>query len=103
MGINDTSNTMQKENKRLALRVYGKVHGVFFRASTVDKAKELGLNGFVQNEADGTVYIEAEGETEALRQLEQWAHQGPSQARVEKVTVEEKQGLQHFGTFEQRR
>ncbi|GHA63236.1 acylphosphatase [Pontibacter akesuensis] len=94
---------MSNNTKRIALRVHGKVQGVFFRASTQEKAKALGLTGFVQNEADGTVYVEAEGDTEALKQLEQWAHEGSTKARVEKVEVEEKEGLVGFKKFEQRR
>lgn len=94
---------MSSNIKRIALRVHGKVQGVFFRASTQQKAEELGLTGFVQNERDGTVYLEAEGDTDALKQLEQWAHQGPSSARVEKVEVAEKKDLAGFSKFEQRR
>lgn len=89
--------------KRVAMRVYGKVQGVFFRASTQEKARELSLSGFVRNEPDGSVYLEAEGEPATLKQLEQWVHQGPSRAQVEKVEVEEKEGLGKFDGFEQRR
>ncbi|PRY14795.1 acylphosphatase [Pontibacter ummariensis] len=89
--------------KHIAIRVYGKVQGVFFRASTQEQAQELGLNGFVQNEPDGTVYLEAEGDTDALKQLEQWVHQGPKRARVEKVEVRELDELEGFEGFEQRR
>ena len=89
--------------KHIAIRVHGKVHGVFFRASTQEKAKELGLMGFVQNEPDGTVYLEAEGDAEALAQLEQWTHEGPSRARVEKVEVQELGVLAGFVDFEVRR
>ncbi|EJF09060.1 MULTISPECIES: acylphosphatase [Pontibacter] len=92
-----------KDKKRVAMRIHGRVQGVFFRASTQGKALELGLYGFVQNEPDGTVYLEAEGKSEALKQLEEWAHQGPDRARVEKVEVEEKEGLRGFDRFEQRR
>ncbi|GAB3826244.1 acylphosphatase [Pontibacter rugosus] len=89
--------------KRIAMRVYGKVQGVFFRATTQEKARALGLTGFVQNELGGTVYLEAEGDVKALSQLEQWAHEGPSRASVEKVEVEEKESLLGFEEFEQRR
>lgn len=89
--------------KHISIRVHGKVQGVFFRASTQEKAQELGLTGFVKNEKDGTVYIEAEGEPEALKQLEQWTHDGPSRARVEKVDVKEIDEMVGFGKFEQRR
>jgi acylphosphatase len=94
---------MSKNMKRVSMRVHGKVQGVFFRASTQGKALELGLTGFVRNEPDGTVYLEAEGNPEALKDLEAWAHQGPDHARVEKVVVEEKEGLKGFDRFEQRR
>lgn len=89
--------------KRVSMRVHGKVQGVFFRASTQEKAEELGLTGFVQNEDDGTVYLEAEGNPSALQELEAWAHKGPEQARVEKVEVEEQEGLAEFSGFRQRR
>ncbi|GAB3541890.1 acylphosphatase [Pontibacter brevis] len=89
--------------KHIAIRVHGKVHGVFFRASTKEKAQELGLTGFVQNEEDGTVYIEAEGSPSALKQLEQWAHEGPRRAQVEKVEVKEMEGLAGFKEFKVKR
>ena len=92
-----------KDKKRVAMRIYGRVQGVFFRSSTQGKATELGLTGFVQNEPDGTVYLEAEGKPEALKELETWAHRGPDRARVEKVEVEEKEGLEGFNGFRQRR
>lgn len=85
--------------RHISIRVYGKVHGVFFRASTKEKAQELGITGFVQNKEDGTVYIEAEGDTAALKQLEQWAHEGPRMARVEKVEVKEMEALAGFKEF----
>ena len=90
-------------HKHISIRVHGKVQGVFFRASTQEKARELGLNGFVQNEDDGTVYLEAEGDTEALRKLEDWVHEGPSGARVERVDVKTTDELKGFDGFEQRR
>ncbi|TXK37778.1 acylphosphatase [Pontibacter qinzhouensis] len=83
----------------IAIRVHGKVQGVFFRESTKDKARELGLTGFVQNKPDGTVYIEAEGTPEALKQLEEWAHKGPSRARVEQVEVQQLESLTGFEQF----
>lgn len=93
----------EKAKKRVAMRVHGKVQGVFFRASTQEKAQQLGLTGFVQNEPDGTVYLEAEGEPQVLEMLEAWVRVGPRRAQVEKVEVEEKQELKGFEDFEQRR
>ena len=39
------------------IRVNGKVQGVWFRAFTRDRATELGLTGWVQNETDCSVYL----------------------------------------------
>ena len=78
----------EMEKQHRAIRVYGTVQGVFFRQSTQEKAQELGLTGFVRNEPDGSVYLEAEGEAEALQQLEKWCHQGPRMALVSKVEAQ---------------
>ncbi|HNU41845.1 MAG TPA: acylphosphatase, partial [Cyclobacteriaceae bacterium] len=44
--------------------VTGTVQGVYYRASTKQKADELGIKGFVRNQPDGSVYIEAEAPAE---------------------------------------
>jgi acylphosphatase len=67
--------------------VSGKVQGVFYRASTVEKAIEHGLKGFAQNLPDGRVLIEAEGEIESLQKLAEWCKKGPSRAVVTGVEV----------------
>ena len=48
--------------KSVIIVVRGRVQGVFFRASAAEKAAELRLAGFVRNEPDGSVYMEAEGD-----------------------------------------
>ncbi|RMG59518.1 MAG: acylphosphatase [Bacteroidetes bacterium] len=73
--------------KRYAIRVTGKVQGVFFRQSTQQEANRLGLAGFVRNEPDRSVYLEAEGAEAALQALIRWCHTGPPLARVEEVIV----------------
>lgn len=73
--------------KHVNIRVAGKVQGVFFRASTKQKADELGVRGFVRNEHDGSVYIEAEGDEEQLTRFVAWCGHGPAHARVESCEV----------------
>lgn len=73
----------------LNITVKGKVQGVWFRASTHDKALELGLSGMVMNQSDGSVYLEAEGTKEQLDSLLSWCHLGPERAEVISVDVEE--------------
>lgn len=83
---------------RVHLRVWGRVQGVFFRASTRDKAVLLGLRGWVRNRADGTVEAVAEGPEDALQRLVTWVHRGPPIADVAEVEVvwEEEAGLRGF-------
>jgi acylphosphatase len=65
--------------------VHGRVQGVFFRQSTADTARALGLNGWVRNCADGSVEGLASGEAMALAQLREWLRQGPPAARVDQL------------------
>ena len=76
-----------KINKRIQIK--GKVQGVFFRKSTQEKALQLGITGWVQNEMDGSVLTEIEGTAEAIEQMETWLHHGSEQARVDEVIITE--------------
>lgn len=84
------------------IRVTGKVQGVFYRASTVDKAKSLGLNGFVLNEPGGSVYIEVEGEESIVEELIGWTKIGPPRATVDGIEIADG-AVQSFKGFEIRR
>jgi acylphosphatase len=72
---------------RVHARVRGLVQGVFYRASTVDRAAQLGVVGWVRNSADGSVELEAEGPREQVDQLIAWCRRGPPGARVSGVEV----------------
>ena len=73
------------EKKAVILKVYGKVQGVGYRYYTHKKANELGLNGYVRNKPDGSVYVEAEGDEDLLEKFIHWCEEGPTWARVTKV------------------
>jgi acylphosphatase len=85
--------------KHINLKITGKVQGVWYRKSTFDEARRLGLKGFVRNQPDGSVYAEAEGEAEILDQFIAWCKVGPRLARVMEVKVEEGP-IEHFDSFE---
>lgn len=68
--------------------VSGKVQGVFFRASTRERALDLGLSGRATNLPDGRVEVVAAGDAAALDLLEAWLRMGPPAARVESVARE---------------
>lgn len=82
----------------LTLRIYGTVQGVFFRQSTKEKAEELNLTGFVRNEPDGSVYLEAEGDPQNLGKLREWCQIGPQKAKVTRLEAEsgEAKGYDQF-------
>lgn len=73
--------------KQIHIRVYGRVQGVFFRASAQREARRLGLTGWVRNRKDQTVELVAEGEETGIKDLIAWAQAGPSAARVDKVDI----------------
>ncbi len=86
--------------KHLKLQITGKVQGVFFRAEAKKKAEELGLKGFVRNEDDGSVYLEAEGEETFLEELIAWVKAGgPELAYVDKIKADYDDALKAFDDF----
>lgn len=79
---------MSEDSKAYELIVRGRVQGVFFRASTLRKAKQLNTRGWVQNEPDGTVRIWVEGPTGQVEEFISWCHRGPEYASVLEVLLE---------------
>ncbi|MGB3620808.1 acylphosphatase [Ketobacter sp. MCCC 1A13808] len=71
--------------KRVHAIVHGRVQGVYYRASTKDKALSLHLTGWVRNMADGNVEFEAQGSAGNVDALVAWALLGPPDAIVNKV------------------
>jgi acylphosphatase len=74
--------------KNLKLKVYGSVQGVGYRNAAYWVARKLYVGGFVMNEPDGWVYIEAEGEESALKEFLAWCEKGPITAHVDRVESE---------------
>ena len=58
--------------------VSGRVQGVFYRATTVGKARELGIDGYARNLPDGRVEVLACGAADAVETLTQWLWTGSS-------------------------
>jgi len=78
---------------RLCL-VSGKVQGVFYRASTSERARALGITGYAKNLPDGRVEVLACGEEVKVRELVDWLWQGPPAAKVESVDLQEADAAQ---------
>jgi acylphosphatase len=74
--------------KRAHVRVQGSVQGVFFRVETRDRARSLGVSGWVRNLQDGAVEAVFEGPEERVESMVDWCRRGPAGARVESVNVD---------------
>lgn len=77
--------------RRVHAIVTGRVQGVSYRASTASEARRLGITGWVKNNRDGSVELEAEGAPEQITAFLAWCHKGPPSARVAAVTVDERE------------
>ncbi len=80
---------MTADSDRLCQKaiVSGRVQGVFYRATTVDRARALGVDGYARNLNDGRVEVLACGRPDAVNALVQWLWQGSSASRVTDVQV----------------
>jgi len=78
--------------------VSGRVQGVFFRATTRDRAREVGVDGWVRNLDDGRVEAVFEGADEQVDSMIEFCHEGSPAASVEDVAVdrESPEGLSGF-------
>lgn len=85
--------------KCFTIKIHGDVQGIGFRYSAREKAKELNVNGFVRNEPNGTVYIEAEGEEENLMNFLKWCYKGPSFSKIKKVDCKTDDRVWQFDDF----
>lgn len=75
--------------KRISILVSGKVQGVFYRKFTDKTANQLGISGFVRNETNGNVYIEAQGTAEQLAEFVKACQEGPDRAVVGEIISKE--------------
>jgi acylphosphatase len=79
--------------------ISGRVQGVWFRASTKQKAKQLKLNGWVRNNPDGNVEAIFEGDDNLIKEMLNWCHHGPPLAKVNNVEVNYEESSNGFDGF----
>ncbi|HEY9725159.1 MAG TPA: acylphosphatase [Chroococcales cyanobacterium] len=86
------------EQIRAHVFISGRVQGVGYRFSTLDRANELGISGWVRNLPDRRVEAVFEGSQTAVEEMIQWCNRGPRGAVVNDVAVEYEvpEGLQGF-------
>jgi acylphosphatase len=69
--------------------VSGRVQGVFYRASTRQRAQVLGVTGYARNLPDGRVEVLACGEVAAVEALCRWLWDGSPASSVSRVEIED--------------
>lgn len=84
---------------RVRVCVHGRVQGVFFRASTRDKARSYGIKGWVKNCFDGSVEAVFEGEKDAVDKVVNWCGKGPADAFVKRIDVSWEEYSDEFHEF----
>ena len=86
------------ENQQIT--VHGRVQGVGFRAATKQIADQIGVSGWVKNQPDGTVLIEAEGEHEKMKEFIKHVDQGPTPfSKVEALDIKNNSEISHHKKF----
>lgn len=87
--------------EKVKMTVYGRVQGVGFRFTTKMVADRLGIKGYVQNQADGSVYIEASGEKQALATFIKEVKASPSPSgKVSHCEVIEDESIMERSSFD---
>jgi acylphosphatase len=83
---------------RARVRAHGRVQGVFFRSETRERARSLGIGGWVRNVPDGSVEAVFEGDRDRVESLVRWCRHGPRGAQVDEVEIawEEPRGEDGF-------
>ncbi len=85
--------------KQVHLILRGRVQGVGCRFFIRDRARQLCLNGWVRNLADGSVEAVATGEHKRLQQFVALCENGPPGAVVQDITVEWQDAREELSNF----
>ncbi len=73
--------------KRVRVLASGRVQGVFYRATCAERARDLGLGGFVRNMPDGRVEAAFEGPDADVDAMVAWCRTGTDWSRVDHLEV----------------
>jgi len=75
------------EIRRIHVIVTGRVQGVGYRFFVQQVAATHHLSGFIKNQGDGSVLLEAQGPETAIHKFLEILKTGPRLARVESIAV----------------
>ena len=79
------------------LIISGRVQGVGYREWMVQKARDLGVSGWVRNRLDGSVEALVAGDVAAVEELSRLCRRGPRMAQVVSIDEELADPPESFG------
>ena len=71
--------------KLARILIEGRLQGMHFRLKTEEKARQLGLTGFVRVLSDGRIEIEAQGQKDELEALLAWCQEEPHSSQIKSI------------------
>jgi len=77
----------EKKSVSVKIKVTGRVQRVGFRYFVQRWAEDFGIGGWVKNQRDGSVFLEAEGRKDRIEKLIKELKEGPSMAQVDEVNA----------------
>lgn len=76
---------MDSDSRVYRFKIFGRVQGVGFRYFTKKNADQLGLCGWVRNQADGSVTVHALLNVSQRERFLEILHKGPALSKVTKI------------------
>jgi len=74
--------------------VSGRVQGVYYRGTTANRARQMGISGYARNLTDGRVEVLAQGSQAVVEAFIQWLWIGSSASKVTAVEVRDQAATQ---------
>lgn len=93
---------LDKPGARAHVVIRGRVQGVWFRGTTCQEARRLGVVGWVRTRPDGSVEAVFEGPRSEVQKIVVWCHRGPRMAQVDSVDLEWEEATGEFSGFSAR-
>jgi acylphosphatase len=88
------------DRREALVTVSGRVQGVWFRASTVEVAREVGAKGYVRNLPDGKVEALVQGTKEQIEAVIAFMKKGPPGSVVSDIDVTMRVPERKYETFQ---
>lgn len=86
-------------NKRVHIVVSGKVQGVFFRSRVKKLADDLNIFGYVKNVDDDKIEAIFEGNSDAIERMLDFCKEGPDEAEVAAIVIDDELYKGEFKEF----